>query len=151
VTDLPTTHALGRIDVVDLDDAPAFSRDVPHDAQAVQAAWPVFEAGFDSLRGRRMMGLVHETDRVYRMASIRIERDADAPEGMVETVIPGGAYLRLRLRGTAPGIYEDIGPAFEVLFALADHDPGRPHIESYRRAGEIDCLVPIRSAGPAAG
>ncbi|AJW79499.1 hypothetical protein [Clavibacter michiganensis] len=96
MTGFPATHALGRIDVVDLDDAPVFSRDVPLDAQALQAAWPVFEAGFDALRGRRMMGLVHETDRVYRMA-------------------------------------------------------GRPHIEQYRRAGEIDCLVPIRPAGSPAG
>lgn len=148
MTDLPTMHALGRIDVVTLEDAPALSRDVPLDTEAVQAAWPLFEAAFDALRGRRMMGLVHEDEDVYRMASIRLERDVEIPADMVETVIPGGAYLRLRLRGSAPAIYEDIGAAFEVLFALADHDPDRPHIESYRRAGEIDCLVPIRPAGP---
>ncbi|KDP89619.1 MULTISPECIES: hypothetical protein [Clavibacter] len=145
MTDSPTTHALGRIDVVILEDAPALSRDVPLDIEAVQAAWPVFEAGFDSLRGRRMMGLVLAADHVYRMASVRLERDGEAPADLDETVVPGGSYLRLRLRGSAPEIYEDIGPAFDVLFGLADHDPDRPHIERYRRAGEIDCLVPIRS------
>jgi hypothetical protein len=147
MTDLPMTHDLGRIDVVELDDAPALSRDVPLDIAAVQEAWPAFEAAFDSLQGRRMMGLVRPADRVYRMASVRLERDGATPVGMDETVIPGGAYLRLRLRGEAPGVYELIEPAFEALFDIADHDPDRPHIEHYRRAGEIDCLVPIRPAG----
>lgn len=136
-----------RIDVVVLEDAPALSRDVPLDIPTIQGAWPAFEAAFDSLRGRRMMGLVHAADGVYRMASVRLERDGATPADMDETVVPGGAYLRLRLRGEAPGVYELIEPAFEVLFGLADHDPDRPHIEHYRRAGEIDCLVPIRSAG----
>ncbi|CAQ02516.1 AraC family transcriptional regulator [Clavibacter sepedonicus] len=146
MTAFPTTHELGRIDVVTLEDAPALSRDAPLDLDAVQAAWPAFEADFDSLRGRRMMGLVYGGDRVYRMASVRLERDDPAPADMDETIVPGGAYLRLRLRGSAPAVYGEIEPAFEVLFGLADHDPGRPHIEHYRRAGEIDCLVPIRSA-----
>ena len=69
-----------------------------------------------SLQGRKMMGLFYGEDRVYR----------------------------LRLRGPAPSIYDDIAPAFDVLFDRADHDPKRPHIEYYRREGEVDCLVPIR-------
>lgn len=35
-----------------------------------------------------------------------------------------------------------IADAFEALFEHADHDPARPLIEYYRRAGQIDCLVP---------
>jgi len=145
MTTFPMTHELGRIDLITLDDAPALSRDVPLDIEAVQAAWPAFEAGFDSLHGRKMMGLVYGATGVYRMASVRLERDSETPADKDETVIPGGGYLRLRLRGSAPAIYEKIGPAFEVLFGLADHDPDRPHIEHYRRAGEIDCLVPVHS------
>lgn len=45
----------------------------------------------------------------------------------------------------APAVYGKIADAFDVLFARADHDPRRPHIEYYRREGEIDCLVPINS------
>ncbi|ALD13375.1 hypothetical protein [Clavibacter capsici] len=146
MTGFPRGHDLGRIDVVTLEDAAALSRDVPLDIAAVQAAWPAFEAGFDSLRGRRMMGLVLGADRVYRMASVRLARDVDVPAHLDETVVPGGAYLRLRLRGEAPGVYERIEPAFQALFDLADPDPDRPHIEHYRRAGEVDCLVPILAA-----
>lgn len=139
----PVTHDLGRIDVVSLEDTPALSRDVPLDIAAIQAAWPDFEGSFDSLQGRRMMGLVHGGGEVYRMCSTRLDRDRENPGGHDETVIPGGHYLRLRLRGAAPGVYASIAPAFDELFARADHDPSRPHIEHYRREGEVDCLVPI--------
>ena len=146
MTDYPTNHDLGRIDVIELDDTPALSRDVALDIAAIQAAWPDFESSFDSLQGRRMMGLFYGQDDVYRLSSARLDRDHDNPLGLDETVIPGGSYLRLRLRGSAPSIYEDIAPAFDALFELPNHDPGRPHIEYYRREGEVDCLVPINSS-----
>ncbi|MCH8612924.1 hypothetical protein [Arsenicicoccus dermatophilus] len=90
-----------------------------------------------------MMGLIYGGSQIYRMCSTRLERDADNPLGLDETVIPGGAYLRLRLRGEALEAYGQIGDAFDVLFSHAEHDSTRPQIESYRREGEIDCLVPI--------
>ena len=144
MTDYPVVHALGRIDVVTRDDTPALSREVPGDLASVQAAWPVFEGSLDSLHGRTMMGLVYAD--VYRLCSVRLDRDDDNPLALDETVIPGGTYLRLRLRGSAPEVYGQIGPAFDELFARADHDATRPHIEHYRREGEVDCLVPIRSS-----
>lgn len=143
MTTYPTTHELGRIDVVTLDDTPALSRDTRLDIAAIQAAWPDFEHSFDSLQGRRMMGLIYAGNDVYRMATNRLDRDLGNPLGHDETVIPGGTYLRLRLRGAAPAIYGDVAPAFDVLFAQADHDAARPHIEYYRREGEVDCMVPI--------
>lgn len=136
-------HHLGRIDVVTLKDMPALSRDVALDIATVQAAWQDFENAFDSLRGRKMMGLVYSHERVYRLSSVRLDRDGSIPLGLDETVIPGGRYLRLRLRGDAPAIYGSIADVFEVLFQRADHDPLRPHMEYYRREGEVDCLVPI--------
>lgn len=146
MTDFPLNHDLGRIDVIDMDDTPALSRDVTLDITTIQAAWPDFEGSFDSLQGRRMMGLFYDETGVYRLCATRLGRDHNNPLGLDETVIPGGRYLRLRLRGRAPSIYEDIAPAFDALFERADHDPGRPHIEYYRREGEIDCLVPVRSS-----
>ncbi|PWD51001.1 AraC family transcriptional regulator [Serinibacter arcticus] len=146
MSDDSTAHDLGRVDVATLADTPALSRDVALDIAAVQAAWPAFEGAFDSLQGRRMMGLAYGGTGIYRMSSARLERDADNPLDLDETVIPGGDYLRLRLRGAAPEVYGRIGDAFDALFARAgdDHDESRPHIEHYRREGEIDCLVPVR-------
>jgi len=141
----PTTHDLGRIDIVTLDEAPALSRDVQLDLPAIQEAWPHFENSFDSLQGRKMMGLFYGGNNTYRMSTLRLDRDHDNPLGHDETTVPGGHYLRLRLQGEAPAIYEKIAPAFDVLFTNADHDPTRPHIEYYRREGQIDCLVPINT------
>lgn len=148
MNDYPVTHELGRIDVVTLVDTPALSRDVSLDVDTVQAAWPAFEGAFDSLQGRRMLGLVYGGTSVYRLSCVRPERDRENALGLDETTIPGGDYLRLRLRlrGEVPDVYGQISDAFDVLFALANHDADRPHIESYRREGEVDCLVPIRSA-----
>ncbi|MBK4119777.1 hypothetical protein ACUW97_002076 [Kocuria rhizophila] len=143
MSNYPARHTLGRIDVVTLEDLPALSRDFPLELSRIQAEWPDFEHAFDSLRGRRMMGLIYDGQHVYRMCSTRLDRDADNPLGLDETTISGGAYLRLRLRGEVPAVYQQIGEAFDVLFGHAEYDSTRPSIESYRREGEIDCLVPI--------
>ena len=52
------TGKLGTIANVARDDTPALSREVPLDLPAIQEAWPAFESAFDSLQGRRMMGLI---------------------------------------------------------------------------------------------
>ena len=111
----------------------------------IEAAWPDFEGSFDSLQGSRMMGLFYGENGVYWLSSARLDRDHDNPLDLDETVIPGGSYLRLRLRGSASSIYKDIASAFDGFFEHADHDLGGPHIEYYRREGEVDCLVPISS------
>lgn len=138
-------HSLGAIDRITRVDTPALSRDVPFNLDTIQTAWPKFEVAFDSLRSRKMMGLVFNDDDLYRMCSVRLERDAENSLQLDETVIPGGDYLRMRLRGEPSVVYGLIPEAFEALFVDADHDPTRPHIEHYRREGEVDCLVPVHA------
>jgi len=140
------TGRLGTIASVTRADTAALSRDVPLDITAIQEAWPVFEGAFDSLHGRRMMGLIDNRAGTYRLCTERLPRDADNPLGLDETTIPGGDYLRLRLIGEPPGVYGQIGAAFDELFEHADHDASRPLIEFYRREGEVDCLVPVNAA-----
>lgn len=135
---------LGRIDRVTRDEQPALSRDVNLDLAEIQAAWPEFESAFDSLRGRKMAGLICNHDGVYRLSTLRLDRDVGNPLGLDETTTPGGDYLRLRLIGEPPAIYGRIGDAFDELFEHADHDPGRPLIEYYHSEGQVHCLVPVR-------
>lgn len=138
----PLRHPLGRIDLVIRDPSPAFSQDVALDLPTIQRAWPTFENLFDSLQGRRFLGLVDETNRRYHLCCLRLERDIAPPAKLVKTIVPGGPYLRLRLKGEPPAIYERIGAAFDVL---ADHttiDLARPMIEEYRSAHRVDCLLP---------
>ncbi len=126
------------------EDQVVLSRDVALDVPTLQAAWPEFESAFDSLQNRRMMGLIFNQDNVYLLATSQLERDADIRCGLAESVVPGGDYLRLRLVGEPPAIYASIAAAFDTLFEHADHDPGRPLIEFYRREGEIDCMALVR-------
>ena len=141
---------LGTIANVTREDTAALSRDVPLDLAAIQEAWPAFESGFDSLRGRRMLGLIDNRAGTYRLCTERLPRDIENTLGLDETTIPGGRYLRLRLVGEPPGVYGQIAEAFDELFEHADHDPARPLIEFYRREGEVDCLVPVTAALPGA-
>ncbi len=127
-------------------DLTVLSRDVPLDLPQVQQAWPEFEGSLDSLRGRRMMGLIFNRQQTYRLATSKLDRDSGHSYDLRETVVPGGDYLRLTLVGSAPEVYTRIGAAFDALFEQADHDPERPLIEFYRREGEIDCLVPVKPA-----
>jgi DNA gyrase inhibitor GyrI len=60
-----------------------------------------------------------------------------------EMVIPGGQFVRVRLRGSAPGVYNEIAPSYQHLMATAQRDESRPSLEHYRRLDEIDILMPI--------
>jgi hypothetical protein len=59
-------------------------------------------------------------------------------------VLPGGAFLRARLRGEPSEIYPQIGPTFDELSKAGDPDLDRPSLELYRRRDEVDLLLPIR-------
>ena len=113
----------------------------------IRRAWDELEAAVGSMRGRHFWGAFYEDTNEYR-ACVEL-RAGDEPVATLSTgVIPGGRYLRSRLRGELPGVYERIGPAFdELLAAAADHDPGRPGLERYRRYDEIDVLLPVLQRG----
>ena len=85
---------------------------------------------------------------VYR-ACVQV-RDDDDPDslGLESGTLPGGRYLKARLRGSPPGVYERIPTTFAALLESASPDPTRPSIEFYRRHDEIDLLLPI-AASPA--
>jgi hypothetical protein len=96
------TGRLGRITNVTRQDRAALSREVSLDLAAIKEAWPAFESGFDSLHGRRMMGLIDNRAGTYRLCTERLPRDRENLLGLDETTIPGGHYLRLRLIGDLP-------------------------------------------------
>ncbi len=71
------------------------------------------------------------------------EGDDPAALGLESGMLPGGRYLRARLRGEPPEVYERIGPTFEALVKTAHPDATRPSIEFYRHRNEIDLLLPV--------
>jgi len=112
------------------------------DLPAMQATWARFEE-LVGLRGRKFYGAYYPTTKEYRVCA-ELREDDDAEAFGVETgELPGGRYLRARLRGEPPAVYERIGTLFAALIARQSPDESRPSIEFYRRHDEIELLLPV--------
>ena len=109
---------------------------------AIQELWPRFET-LVGLRGRRMYAMVDLAGGTYAACTPVRGDDDPAALGLETGVLPGGWYLRARITGEPPGLYERIAPAMQALAAEATMDPGRPQVEYYRRHDEIELWVPV--------
>ena len=112
------------------------------DVAAIQKTWARFE-GKLGLRGRKFYGAMTPGTGEYRACAERMEGDDPGAIGVEIGVLPGGAYLRARLRGEPPALYAEIGPTFEALEKDHPNRGPRPNIEFYRSRTEIDLLVPV--------
>jgi hypothetical protein len=111
--------------------------------EAMGRAWAELEAAV-GLRGRKFFGTFQPSKGEYRVCvQLREDDDPDAL-GLKVGTLPDGRYLRLRLEGEPPAVYERIAPSFEALMQQADPDPARPSIEFYRRRDVIGLLLPVR-------
>ena len=107
----------------------------------IRRAWAELEAAV-ALCGRRFYGAFDPTANDYR-ACVEVREGDELVPGLDSGTLPGGRYLRARLRGDPPGVYERIAPTFDELLRQAKPDVSRPSLEYYRRNDEIDLLLPI--------
>lgn len=128
--------------LVEWPDTPVMYLSVADGSAEMAPAWDQLEQAVGSLRGRRFLG-AFEAGRYWVCVQAR-EGDDAAALGLRSGVIPGGRYLRARLRGQPPAVYELLQPTYAALQEAARCDPTRPGIEYYRRHGEIDVLMPVR-------
>ncbi len=129
--------------VVERDDVAVLCLRVDDELPEIQRAWPELERRVGSLRGRRFYGAADADEGWYRACVAMREGDDPDELGLELWTLPGGRYLRTRLRGEPPAVYESIGPTFEQMASLAAADPARPWIEDYRRHNLIDLLMPV--------
>jgi hypothetical protein len=114
---------------------------VPDGIEHIRRAWDELEAVV-ALRGRHFYGAFDPVADDYR-ACVEV-RDGDELVPSLESgTLPGGRYLRARLRGDPPAVYERIGPTVDELERERTPDTSRPLLEWYRRLDEIDVLLPI--------
>ena len=107
----------------------------------IRRAWDELEAVVPP-RGRHFYGAFDPVAENYR-ACVEV-REEDAVVAELESgTLPGGRYLRARLRGEPPALYERIKPTFDELVQEARSDETRPSLEHYRRHDEVDLLLPI--------
>ena len=114
---------------------------VPDGIEHIRRAWDELEAVVD-LHARHFYGAFDPVADDYR-ACVEARDGDEVAAGLESGTLPGGRYLRARLRGDPPTIYERIGPTFEELTRHTKPDETRPSLEWYRRLDEIDLLLPI--------
>lgn len=115
------------------------TRDV---VDGIRAGWDRLEK-LVGTRGRRFYGAIDLPTGEYRMCVETNKGDNPAALGLESGTLPGGRYLRARLKGEPPAIYDQIAPTFNALEKVVTPDPTRPEIEFYRQRDEIDLLVPL--------
>jgi hypothetical protein len=104
--------------------------------------------GLVGLGGRKFFGAFNPSLDEYRVCVQKQAGDDPASLGLESGILPGGRYLRARLQGEPPEIYDRISPAFEALAKAARPDHARPSIEFYRQRNEIDLLLPVATPDP---
>ena len=114
---------------------------VPDGIANIRRAWDELEAVV-ALRGRHFYGAFDPVAGDYR-ACVEMREGDELVPGLESGTLPGGRFLRARLRGEPPGVYERIGPTFEEMTRERTPDGSRPSLEHYRRYDEIDLLLPV--------
>ena len=132
--------------LIERDETPVMFARAADEVADIRRAWARFEA-LVGVRGRKFFGAFYASTKEYRVCVQLRDGDDPAALGLESGTLPGGRYLRARLRGEPPEVYERIGPTFDALVKAADPDDSRPSIEFYRQRNEIDLLLPL--AGPA--
>jgi hypothetical protein len=130
-------------DCVQVQDLAVMQRSTVDELPSIQKLWPAFEE-LVGLRGRKMFAYVDERARTYTVCTpVRPDDPADR-FGLELGTLPGGWYLRGRLRGDPSRTYAKIGTGMTELKSLAPVDETRPLVEFYRRHDVIDLYVPIK-------
>ena len=127
--------------VVERSETPVMFKRVADEVTAIGRGMQEVEEAV-GLRGRKYYGAFNN-DGEYRICVQLREGDDPQALGLEVGNLPGGRYVRERLTGEPPKIYELIGPTFERLSSRRDRDPLRPGIEFYRRRDVIDLPLPV--------
>lgn len=108
----------------------------------ITAGWTKLES-LVPLRGHKFWGAFFPDLQEYWACVEMTDGDDPKTLGLAPGVLPGGRYLRERLRGEPPAIYARIAPTVMAMAEGIATDPTRPTLEFYRARDEIDLLLPI--------
>jgi len=112
---------------------------------AAPRAFARLVASLPSLRGRRFYGIFDRGTGEYRACVAIEEGDDPLAAGGSRGVIPGGVYLRARLRGPHDEMTPRIRETFDAMAAAGMPDRARRAVEFYRRSDELILLFPVTS------
>jgi hypothetical protein len=133
----------GTPPIVEREDLRVMFRRTTDEQEAITRTWAEVEGAIGSLRGRKFYGVCDPTTNEYRVCVQWRKGDNAQALGLESGTLPGGRYVRERLEGVPPAVYELIQPTFERLAERPDRDPSRPEIEFCRRHDLIELLFPV--------
>jgi hypothetical protein len=111
------------------------------------AAFDQLEGRMDTLRGRRMYGVVYPGDPVRYLACLLLDDENADDLGFERTTVPGGQYAYTLVRDWGPRISElpvivsQLESEIEISGLAVD--PDRPWLEFYRRIDELLIMLPV--------
>ena len=112
--------------------------------KGAKEAFNRLESKFPSLRGRKFYGTFRQTTGEYRACVAREPGDDPQRLGLASDVIPGGLYLREKMKNWTSRT-DEIGKMFMAMGERERQrvDSSRPSIEFYRSQDELILLLPI--------
>jgi len=129
---------------VTIEDIPVmFVRERGEPSRSAPRAFARLESTLPSLQGRKFYGVFDLDAGEYRACVALSEGDEPETVGCTRGVIPGGTYLRARLRGEPQDTTSRISETFAGMAAAESPDPSRLAIEFYRRRDQVDLLFPV--------
>jgi hypothetical protein len=111
------------------------------------AAFDQLEGRMETLRGRKMYGLVYPGDPVRYLACLLLDDENADDLGFERTLVPAGRYAHTLVRdwesriSELPDIVSQLEFNIRVSGLAVDRD--RPWLEFYRRIDELLVLLPI--------
>jgi len=112
-------------------------------------AMAAIESHLKTLRGRKMYGLVYESEDGMDYHAGLIPEDETEEKKFVELgfevlQVEGGSCARVKLLDWSSRI-DQIGPTFGAMIREYGIDPSRPQMEFYRSQTELHLLLPLPS------
>jgi DNA gyrase inhibitor GyrI len=111
------------------------------------AAFGLLEERMQTLRGRKMYGVLYPGDPERYFACLRLDAEDPDALGFDRAIVPGGHYGRRLVRDWSAKVHElpDIFGALHSDLVASGYliDPSRPLIEFYRRSDELTVMMPV--------
>ena len=111
------------------------------------AAFDRLEGCMQSLRGRKMYGILYPGHPDRYFACLRLDNEQSDDLGLERAIVPGGLYGRSHVRDWNTRIQE-LPRLFDALHAALVGsgyliDRARPLIEYYRRMDALTIMIPV--------
>ena len=90
-------------------------RRVPDEVPAIRRSWSEMERALRSLRGRKFYGSFDPMTNEYAVCVVIRQGDDPRALGLEQATLPGGRYVRARLKGEPPAVYDLIPPTMQPL------------------------------------